>query len=362
MKQQQRHRYVTDTATFSGAVYLVVTLCVIGLFMVYGCPAKGAAAAVQHFHIMSPEAEEEEEFRAALVVQEPSKNTYTYGFQTAKKKAAIVYKKMQQRREAANNNSNNTTFYCGCTFGGDDNNNNPEDKTFDAASCGYVPRNNDNIRAHRIEWEHVVPASRMGEGRDCWSPDAETRETLFPIECKKGVSARECCRKVDPQFKQMEADLHNLRPTIGELNADRSNLPFGSVPMEPREYGMCDFEIGFTMLHRPYPRPDWNLGYLAIEEDFLGGQENDVHGATRKVVEPPDHVKGAIARTYLYMEDTYDMKLSYMEKLFADMWNLIDPPSRANNHECERNDQIELIQGRRNRFIDERFSETMGCP
>ena len=186
MKQQQRHRhrYVTDTATFSAAVYLLVPVCVIGLFMVYGCPAKGAAAAVQqHFHIMSPEAEEEEEFRAALVVQEPSKNTYTYGFQTAKKKAAIVYKKMQQRREAANNNSNNTTFYCGCTFGGDNNNNNnPEDKTFDAASCGYVPRNNDNIRAHRIEWEHVVPASRMGEGRDCWSPDAETRETLFPIK------------------------------------------------------------------------------------------------------------------------------------------------------------------------------------
>ncbi len=42
----------------------------------------------------------------------------------------------------------------------------------------------------------------------------------------------------------MEAVLHNLAPSVGELNGDRSNHPYGIVEDEPREYGACDFEVG----------------------------------------------------------------------------------------------------------------------
>ena len=41
----------------------------------------------------------------------------------------------------------------------------------------------------------------------------------------------------------MESDLHNLFPSIGEVNGDRSNYIFGEIPGESRVYGQCDIEI-----------------------------------------------------------------------------------------------------------------------
>ena len=38
---------------------------------------------------------------------------------------------------------------------------------------------------------------------------------------------RKACSK-DPIFNKMEADMHNLVPAIGELNADRSNFRYGA--------------------------------------------------------------------------------------------------------------------------------------
>jgi len=52
------------------------------------------------------------------------------------------------------------SFYCGCSFNAM--------KQVDQASCGYQPRTpitasgKENIRDNRIEWEHVLPASKMG--------------------------------------------------------------------------------------------------------------------------------------------------------------------------------------------------------
>jgi deoxyribonuclease-1 len=72
-----------------------------------------------------------------------------------------------------------------------------------------------------MEREHVVPASRLGSDRVCWQ-----KHERFP----------ECVRD-DGSL------LHNLVPSVGELNADRSSLPYGDVPGEPRAYGACDFEV-----------------------------------------------------------------------------------------------------------------------
>ncbi len=40
-----------------------------------------------------------------------------------------------------------------------------------------------------------------------------------------------------PELKAMEADLQNLRPAVGELNAHRSDSPYGEIGGEPRECG-----------------------------------------------------------------------------------------------------------------------------
>ena len=58
---------------------------------------------------------------------------------------------------------------------------------------------------------HVMPAENFGRHLSCW---------------KEG--GRKACKK-DPIFNEMEADMHNLVPAIGELNADRSNYKFAAL-------------------------------------------------------------------------------------------------------------------------------------
>ncbi len=107
------------------------------------------------------------------------------------------------------------TYYCGCTQTADG---------FDAASCGYRPRN-DNARAHRIEWEHIVPASTFGRTFAAWT---EGHERCVDSRGRP-YKGRRCAQKVEPLYRRMELDHRNLVPTIGELNGRRSNLDYGVV-------------------------------------------------------------------------------------------------------------------------------------
>ncbi|SFB61606.1 MULTISPECIES: endonuclease [Azotobacter] len=93
--------------------------------------------------------------------------------------------------------------------------------------CGYEVRTDSN-RAQRIEWEHIVPAWVLGHQRQCW---------------QKG--GRENCKTSDPVFRVMEADMHNLSPTIGEVNADLSNYSYGMLPSTPHQYGACPTRTDF---------------------------------------------------------------------------------------------------------------------
>lgn len=202
------------------------------------------------------------------------------------------------------------TLYCDCDFS--------ETNDVNSQRCGYVPRRlftssgNVNLRTERIEWEHVVTAYRMGKDRKCWA-DKES----FP-ECQRSsgswLSSRECCRQVDPEFKAMEADLHNLWPAVGELNADRSNKPYGSVVGEPREYGACDFEV--------------SGGYA----------------------EPSPDVQGDVARTSLYMMDVWGVVFSDEEVVQLRAWSLADPPDEW---ELERDRRIQALQGVGNKHVSE---------
>lgn len=78
-------------------------------------------------------------------------------------------------------------------------------------TCGFTYRKNKN-RSERIEWEHVVPAWHFGHQLQCWQN-----------------GGRRNCRQTNIEFKQMEADMHNLVPAIGEINGDRSNYKYGTI-------------------------------------------------------------------------------------------------------------------------------------
>jgi deoxyribonuclease-1 len=111
----------------------------------------------------------------------------------------------------------------------------------------------------------------------------------------------------------MEADLYNIVPVVAELEADRSNFLYGDVAKEERLYGACDIEV--DRAHR--------------------------------IVEPPQDVRGDIARIYLYMRDVYgdELPLTPAEIANYEQWNDEDPPSAW---EVERNRRIAAIQGRAN--------------
>ena len=193
----------------------------------------------------------------------------------------------------------NITFYCGCDY-------DPKSKLVDWKSCGYVPRKNPE-RASRIEAEHVMPAHQFGNFRQCWREPKK----VCP---EKEMTGRQCCEAKDTVFETAHNDLHNLFPAVGEVNGDRSNFNWGMVEGSKREYGACPIEVDESI----------------------------------RRAEPPDAVKGNIARVMFYMEDTYGFKLSDQDKKLYSVWSKQDAPDEW---EIERNQRIAAIQGKDNRFI-----------
>ena len=166
-----------------------------------------------------------------------------------------------------------------------------------ASSCGFKYRKNKN-RSERIEWEHIVPAWHFGHQLQCWQNGGRLH-----------------CRNSNKKFRQMEADMHNLVPAIGEINGDRSNYKFSMISGEPRVYG------------KPV-----NMEILSAE----------------RKAEPPESVHGDIARTYFYMMDRYDMRISDQQKQLFIAWNNSDPVDRW---ESEKNQRVKDLQGDENKYV-----------
>ncbi len=164
-------------------------------------------------------------------------------------------------------------------------------------SCGYQPRKNVS-RSKRIEWEHVVPAWVFGHQLKCWQE-----------------GGRSHCRNTHQRFRQMEADMHNLVPAIGEINGDRSNYRFQMITGENRLYGQP----------------------VNMEIDF--GQ---------RWAEPPEQVFGDIGRIYLYMKERYGFRLSASQLKLFRSWNNLDP---VDEWELKRNQLLTTLQGNHNPFV-----------
>lgn len=68
-----------------------------------------------------------------------------------------------------------------------------------------------------------------------------------------------------------------------------------------------------------------------------------------RVAEPPDQIKGMIARTQLYMADAYDSRyrLSRAQRQLFEAWDTRYPPD---DWECRREQLIAKVQGNHNKF------------
>lgn len=208
-------------------------------------------------------------------------------FAEAKKLARAVYADHQQ------------TFYCGCRF--------DSQGTVDLQSCGYQSQG--SRRAMRVEWEHIVPASHLAMQRPCGQKKLCCRQNG---KCFQG---RLCCREIDAQFSEMEADLHNLVPVIGELNALRSDYRFDLLPKgRSGQFGRCAVKID----------------------------------TESRRMEPSPKVQGIIARAYLYMAKTYQLSISDSQLHLFNAWNRAFPPDPW---EVEWDKRVAHIQGNHNTYI-----------
>ncbi|WP_051536909.1 endonuclease [Shewanella marina] len=183
------------------------------------------------------------------------------------------------------------TFYCGCDIDISHKKWKPE-----LSSCGYQVRKQQK-RANRIEWEHIVPAWAFGHQLQCWQE-----------------GGRKNCKRNSAPFKKMESDLHNLVPSIGEVNGDRNNFRFSQWNATPTQYGQCTMVIDFK----------------------------------DKKAQPPINARGQIARTYLYMHQQYKLRMSSQQQKLMQAWDKTYPVSAI---ECKRDQLIANIQGNHNPFV-----------
>lgn len=214
-------------------------------------------------------------------------NTANDSFARAKKMLSQVYE------------DHRVTLYCGAQYDAQGNVTLPEGIV--------IPIK----RANRVEWEHVVPAENFGRAFDEWregSPECVDNRG-------KEFRGRKCAEKVNPEYRHMQADMYNLYPAIGAVNAMRSNFSFQMLPGEESSFGSCEMKI-----------------------------------ADRKA-EPPARARGQIARTYFYMQDAYPRyKMSRQQEQLMGAWDKMYP---VDQWECTRAKRIEAVQGNENRFVKE---------
>ena len=185
------------------------------------------------------------------------------------------------------------TLYCSCPLIFKNNTYYPNLK-----ACNYqVRRQIQKQLASKITVEHIVPAWEFGKQFSCW---------------KKG--GRKRCSVSDELFMEMEGDLHNLYPSVGEVNQDRSNFRFSEWNATNKTYGKCQTVIDFK--HRR--------------------------------VQPQPAARGIIARAYLYMQDRYGLKISKNQQKLFKAWDSKYPPDA---NECKRNELILKVQGNQNPFV-----------
>lgn len=102
--------------------------------------------------------------------------------------------------------------------------------------------------------------------------------------------------------------------SFGEINADRSDFRYASIPGEANQYGACQ-----------------------AKTDFKG-----------RKFEPRDEVKGEVARISFYMYDRYGLSMSKQQQQLFSAWDRMYP---VTEWEAERNRRIAKRMGHVNPFV-----------
>lgn len=186
------------------------------------------------------------------------------------------------------------TLYCGYAY----------DKNKDVALPEGFTTEAHKERAGRVEWEHVVPAENFGRYFKEW------REGSGRCINEKGhfFKGRRCAEKLSAEFRLMQADMYNLFPAVGAVNAIRSNYNYEMLPGVPNAFGTCEMKID------------------------------------NRKAEPPERSRGEIARAMLYMEETYApvYRMSAKQRRMIEEWNAKYPVTQW---ECTRAGRIAGLQG-----------------
>lgn len=119
------------------------------------------------------------------------------------------------------------------------------------------------------------------------------------------------CEK-DDRYRQIASDLHNIVPVQSRVEMRRRNAKFEQLAGTSPE------------------------GDCGIRE-------------STQFIEPPQRIKGDVARTVAYMVSTYDLPWVGASTVFRD-WNELDPPDDG---ELTRHNRIVELQGNDNPFIRE---------
>jgi deoxyribonuclease-1 len=200
----------------------------------------------------------------------------------------------------------NKTFYCGCDY----------QKRSISGECQLTFKSYKK-RKKRLEWEHVVPAHSFGQSFNSW----RDHKKICPAKKnKKGKlkfkGSRKCAHKKDKLFRFMEADLYNLVPSVGAVNALRSNYSF-IEKVDSTKIAVCT---------------------------------NGPIISDRKI-QPPTRLKGDIARIYQYMDITYPDRgiISKRNKSIFEAWSKSDP---VDKDECLIYQKKKNIQKNNNPILE----------
>lgn len=101
--------------------------------------------------------------------------------------------------------------------------------------------------------------------------------------------------------------------------------------------------------------PVKSMYHFTLKDSIFGNLDASIEGnecSIKKkynIIEPPDSLKGDVARIHFYMHKQYGLPLNN-SSLFLKAWAQNDPPSRE---EIEKNTRIKHSQGNENPFVSD---------
>ncbi len=203
------------------------------------------------------------------------------------------------------------TFHCGCFF----------DELLQVSSgiCSHSPKSPSNKPiSEYVEWVHAMPLHLIGEKYNC-----SAEKSCAPSTSPEGIKQR-CCNQVSPKFKIIQADMHNIFPSIRP-----------SKPAEENNTTPVETDSGTNA--KDYDLP------------VFGGMEEYKLCTEKSNSIPIEKVRGDLARAYFYTSIQYRIPIPQKLEDQLRTWHYQDPPD---GWEEKRNTLIETVQGNRNPFID----------